>query len=371
MAKKKKPPIKIVAYQADWGACYGYRLYFPLNTLKDKHEDLFKVDIKQLMTMPDMMAADIVILARQVNAKVFANAINIRAEAGTKIIYETDDNFIDVPEWNPAHEFVSDPRVQQNFRVFLEECDAIVVSTEDLKKTYSQFNDNVWVCPNSIWPEKTICRPRNNKMPVVGWAGSGSHHGDFKRIEPTLDELDRRGDVMLKMMWKPDYTGEHVYQVPWVQWADYYVTLACADFDVGLAPLEDHKFNLGKSNIRYIEYSMAGTPIIASNVGPFADCIEHEKTGILINNDEEWLPAIDRLLRDRDFADQMTDNAYQDVLSRYNIHENYKKWRELLRTVHNMPKRTTTRNFTLREETEAQDVTASHPATQSTAPRLR
>ena len=223
--------------------------------------------------------------------------------------------------------------IRTNIEHFLSHCDAICVSTEPLRRAYSKYNEHIYVLPNSIWP-RVPARARNNRLPVVGWSGAIGHDMDFMRARDALETIASTGEAYVKLFTFDDFPdGPTVQKMPFVPWKGYYQTLAALDLDVGIVPLADHRFNVSKSNIRYLEYTMAGTTIIASNVGPFGTTIEHEQTGILIYEDEEWLPQIRRVLTDPDLANRLLENAREDVLTRFNISLNWRMWRSAYREI--------------------------------------
>lgn len=347
--------LRIVAYQADRGACYGYRIFNPLNTLQthdiernEGKKNLWDIKTTIRYDPKDLAEADAIILQRQVDGSAFWNALTARKHHGTRIIYEADDDFFTLPEWNPFKRHFDDPLLRQNFIYFLEECDAVFVSTEHLKKVYSQYNDTIYVLPNSIDPLVIPTRSRNNWRKVVGWAGSGTHGMDLERVRPALRSLVKDPDLLVRVIGGTELQDLGVHQISWVDWDSYYTTLALCDFDVGLAPLVDHPFNHSKSNIRYLELTMVGTPVIASNVGPYR-CIEHEKTGLLIDDDRDWESAIRSLLDDRHFAEELVSNAREDVLQRYNIETNFRLWMKALRAVCEKKARQSSRSFELQK----------------------
>ena len=54
-----------------------------------------------------------------------------------------------------------------------------------------------------------------------------------------------------------------------------------------------------------MEYSVLGIPGIYSSIGPYKECISHEKNGLLVysNSPDEWTENIIRLIEDENLLD--------------------------------------------------------------------
>jgi glycosyltransferase involved in cell wall biosynthesis len=94
--------------------------------------------------------------------------------------------------------------------------------------------------------------------------------------------------------------------------------------DIGLAPLRRGEFNLGKSDVKAIEYSISGAAVVCMRHPVFERAgWKHEENALLVNNQEEMGLATLRLLRDpvlrRDLvaaAREMVANERNDEVMR-------------------------------------------------------
>ena len=61
-------------------------------------------------------------------------------------------------------------------------------------------------------------------------------------------------------------------------------------------------------------------PVVASRVGGIPEIVEHEQTGLLVNNDAvEIAGALKRFRQDPDLAQACTERAYQQILERFTV----------------------------------------------------
>ena len=91
-----------------------------------------------------------------------------------------------------------------------------------------------------------------------------------------------------------------------------------ARFDVNIAPLEvGNPFCEVKSELKYFEAALAGTPTVASPTEPFAAVILHGETGYLAADEESWYEHLSLLVGDPGTRRRVADAAYLDALWRF------------------------------------------------------
>ncbi|HXF94300.1 MAG TPA: glycosyltransferase [Nitrospiraceae bacterium] len=95
-----------------------------------------------------------------------------------------------------------------------------------------------------------------------------------------------------------------------IDYTDFLRHLASTKWAVGLAPLLPTEFNTCKSAIKYLEYTLCGIPIVASDTIPYR-VIDSELNGLLARSPDEWVAHISRLLDDRTFAAELVARARQ------------------------------------------------------------
>lgn len=164
----------------------------------------------------------------------------------------------------------------------------------------------------------------------IGYAtGSRTHQRDFKRVCHVLsDVLSQRPNTRLVLFQeagnkRPVLLMEEFPELNAVahqiEWRDM-VPLAqlpeeFARFDISIAPLETgNVFCEAKSEIKFVEPSLAGAACIISPTGPFQRLVENGVNGILADTDEEWRDALYHLIDDAALRSAMAQTAYHDVL---------------------------------------------------------
>jgi glycosyltransferase involved in cell wall biosynthesis len=284
--------------------------------------------------------SDIIVYQRPDDPQTLAMALAMRDVANAPLIFEIDDNIFDVSENSPSYRYWYDGSPYRELaQMFMENVDAITVSTPELKDVYSKFNDNIYVMPNCQDPEdwKGIERPEPEDKIVIGWAGSNTHYDDLYMIRrPIKKILSRYPNVVFRIIGSlPDFLAD----VPGVQFRTDIVgvrgwqkKLAELNFDIGLAPVTDRPFNQSKSNIKWQEYSMLEIPTLASRVGEYKT-IEHDVNGFLAYSEDEWHYYLKRLVDEADTRKRLGKNAKQYVLENRNIQTKIGEWDGVYREV--------------------------------------
>jgi glycosyltransferase involved in cell wall biosynthesis len=252
---------------------------------------------------------------------------------GKRVVYEIDDAFDCMEPWHPQYASYGQPARQEAIRAMMAQADAVQVSTSWLAERYKDHAQRIEVIPNMLelasWPAAD--RLRRDGLFRVLWAGSPSHSGDLETIVPVMqkflgDHADARLVLFGQELRDQRLPESQVENIPWCEFDEYPFQLSKVDADVAIAPLADVKFNHGKSNIRILQYWASGYPVIASNVGPYADTINKARfgDGRLCDTQEDWLSALEDLYEDLDVRRTMSAAGAESVKA-YDVLPNAKK----------------------------------------------
>src|SRR6185503_13274501 len=203
------------------------------------------------------------------------------------------------------------------------------------KDVYSEFNEHIYVVPNSIDVQKWDNAPKKKKTGIrIGWIGSGSHSKDLELLDKVFPAiLEKNNDVSFVIA---SYFQEDLSALPeflknrkgvkidnrWTPILKYPARLAGLDFDIGLAPLVDNKFNRGKSNLRWLEYSALGIPSVCSDVGHFAETVKDGFDGFLARTPEQFISHIQTLISDSKLRKRIGRAAHARVAKDFNVDKN-------------------------------------------------
>lgn len=92
--------------------------------------------------------------------------------------------------------------------------------------------------------------------------------------------------------------------------------------DICLAPLEENKFNEVKSELKVIESGFKKKVLIAQDFGAYSETVENGKNGILIptkDNNKGWYKAMKKLILDKEYRDELSNNLNKFVLENYTL----------------------------------------------------
>lgn len=220
------------------------------------------------------------------------------------IVYDTDDNLFCIPEWNFAHNSY-DESMLSDIESIIRSVDILSCSTPYLADFYRKWNDKVVVNPNhlikAMWGEPEFVN-HNNPKPRILYAGSDNHFA--------VDNNDKRGDfdsefidfvmsTLDKYQWvfvggtPAQLRGERNGKIEYHGWHSllhFYPLLQNLKADIYLAPLADVEFNKYKSNLKCLEATALGVPIVCTDIEPYKDIPgAFKSTG-------EMIAEIDRLV---------------------------------------------------------------------------
>jgi len=303
-----------------------YRCNTPGAALAKRGHDVW---IKDRFNQHDLKWCDVLVVQRLWQPTVL-EAIREMNQAGKLTVFDVDDDYWSLHTSNPAYQSWQQPGALNALASVIKSCQIVTVTTAALAARLKQFNPNIRVIPNSLpgqlWPDAPKDVGHDGPL-VVGWAGGSSHYIDLREVSAIFPQiLERYPQVEVRLIganpawFSPDAGVTFVEAVP----IEEYPALL-GGFDIGLAPLEDTRFNASKSDLKIIEYSMVGLPIIASKVSTYSRSIRPGESGFLAKNSKDWLKHLRMLIEQPEVRVSMGAEARKWAESRV-IAKNVDLW---------------------------------------------
>jgi glycosyltransferase involved in cell wall biosynthesis len=289
------------------------------------HEVRLKPDIPP----EDLEWCDVLVINRLGQPHVL-EAVEAANRAGKMTVLEIDDDYWCINPTNPAYEYWSTPGELEGLTTVVRACRRVTVSTEPLKRVLERFHSDVRVLPNMIpdpyWP--TEAKPPNmTDELVIGWAGSPTHYedlADVSRVLPQILDQYPKVEVWFGGVY-PGHFPEHE-RLRYLNAVDVEVYAHMLyDFDIGIAPLLDNRFNVAKSDLKLLEYSTIGLSVVVSRVIPYEKSVKPGETALFASNPKDWLRNLRRLIEDPPLRAQLGANARAWAETRL-MSRNYQLW---------------------------------------------
>lgn len=267
-------------------------------------------------------------------------AAKVQSE-GVPCLMDVDDNYLVPPPRVPGMRKAWQTTVRksrlkgetgyshQAHRWILPSIDGLIVSTDELANRYDGLVPaGITVCPNSVEPDDWEPIEREDRNVVVGYAGSDSHYYDLFTVERALDIAYHSGASLVKM-------GAHGNDWRWpheeIAWTDDLAAyrLSLQKIDIGLCPVKRSPWHDCKSDIKAMEYIMAGAlPIVQADSPCYADWVDLVPSA---STPKQWERAMKEVLSwDTYERLGVWQTAYDWLLENKTIASHIGKWRSCL-----------------------------------------
>ncbi len=157
------------------------------------------------------------------------------------------------------------------------------------------------------------------KKVVLGWIGSATSVQYLKLIEGPLRRLAcQYPDVAVRVI------GANGWHLPGIavetkDWRLEEEGQDLADFDIGLMPITEDPWTLGKGGYKLLQYMASALPVVASPVGINSEIVEEGETGFLARSDGEWEDRLTRLIEDASLRERMGSRGRAVAENRYSL----------------------------------------------------
>lgn len=256
-------------------------------------------------------------------------------KVGKPIVYDFDDA-IYLPSGNALKDVL---RAPQKTNVITQLADHVIVCNDHLRNFCLAYNRNVSVIPTSVDTEQLfrardyaeVLPPRDGRPVRLGWIGSHSTAKYLTRLGPVLQRVAARYPIELLVVGAGTdiaVPGVNVINKSWgleTELDDF------RSLDIGLYPLHDDIWELGKTSFKTIQYMAVGVPGVVSRVGTALKIVRDGENGLLAGDDEEWVIQICRLIEDPTLRRRIAAAGRETAVRDFSITSNAPKLLDVLR----------------------------------------
>lgn len=314
---------RIFVIATDAAGCFYYRIHLPLTSLDPEKFTIF------WQPWPQQPQAGDIIIGQRI-AGHNQGWLDLCNTPGLTTVYDLDDNILAVDPENTVPHQIFAPQAEGTI-ANIAAATAVSVSALNLAEAIKKdVNPNVFVLPNCV-EESWLQAPVDQRKLIVGWAGSMFHGHDFGGVPQQLQNFSTLNPGAEFHTIGADYFGAlpNKRVSGWAPLPSLYQNLSSVT--VGIAPLAPTLFNQCKSHIKVLEYAARGIPAVASNVGQYAEFIEHGVNGFLMSSVDELAGLLAQLVN-YDERNAMAKAAHATA-AEYTISAQSYRWAQLYQGV--------------------------------------
>lgn len=277
-----------------------YRLSGVMPFLKKEFNDISITDKSNDNNLDwnDYVGYDVVILQRPFLESHY-NVLNLLKSMNIKVIIDYDDDILNLDNHNPY--FTVYEKANCWIKSIASIADEIWVSTESIKKSFSEYNENITIIPNAhndyLYPVKDK-KEFNVNTKKVAYRGGKTHELDvYSHKDEFIEMINTNLDFDFNFLGArfplmETLCGDNYLIIEGLHIIEFFKQFYILNPNIFIYPLQNTLFNKGKSNISWIETTYAGGVVLSPQ--GFNEFI---RPGIL-NYKDDFLYLFDRIKDD-------------------------------------------------------------------------
>lgn len=264
--------------------------------------------------------------------------LDLSRSNGATCVYHIDDDLLHVPtDIGTKSEYHNKPERLASARLLLDSVDLVYCSTTRLEARLTELGISTPKIAGKIYCSGTVIAA-SQLRPVrkVGYMASADHAHNLNMVLPAIVQLlDRNPEVTFELFGSipvPEALiafGARITQAPKIDnYEEFLQRFSEYGWDIGICPLTPIAFNMMKANTKWVEYTSIGAAVVAQRGTVYDECCA-DGCGLLAETPEQWLVALESLVRDPEARHQQVVRAQQKLVMHYSV----EKLREQVLTV--------------------------------------
>lgn len=253
---------------------------------------------------------------------------------GIRCVYHLDDHLTKLPD-SLGSEVLSrhnHPDVIGARATLIAEADVVYASTRRLAEALqAEFPKQKFVSGiYRAYVARDGLSPTRSAAMTIGYMGSRGHAEDLKLVVPAIAKmLTRHADkVRFELFGTIPFPNELepfrdcvTHHKPSPDYFEFLLRLKSLRWDIGLAPLSAHTFNLCKAPTKFVEYTEAGIVTLASDVEVYREHLQPSggpRNG-QICADDDWCDRMEELIASPAVRERLLGTARQYCADNFSL----------------------------------------------------
>ncbi len=248
-----------------------------------------------------------------------------------KIIYDIDDLVYLKNTVSKVHPLITYIKGRQKPLFLMKHADHVITCTPYLDSFVRKLNQHTTDISSTV--DTDIYKPannyNNNSKITLGWSGSLSTAKYFYLLGPVLKKLSALYDFNILVIGDPNVKIEGL-KIESIAWEEKEEVTNLQKIDIGLYPLPDEEWVLGKSGLKAIQYMALGIPTVATAIGANYRVIEEGVSGFLVASESGWIEKLSILIKDATLRKSIGESARKRVEDLFSVKANAPKYLSVL-----------------------------------------
>lgn len=298
------------------------RILYKEGHVAQKMSGVFWGFMRRLRILPRVFFYDYIFIYREASPLGPPIFESIFFLLGRRVIFDFDDAIF-ISKTSQANRIVSFFKWPSKTRFITQHSMKVAVCNNYLLYWAKLHNKNVCLLPTTIdlnYHKPIVKAPINSRRVVIGWTGTRSTMVYLELVREVLNELQARYDFEFRVICDVDPKFTELKNYRFISWNLTTEIEDLAAIDIGMMPVPQGEWEQGKVGFKAIQYSgVEATPVVSST-GSGSEVVLHEKTGLVVDNDNEaWFMALSSLLENPSKIEAMGKAARKYVDARYSV----------------------------------------------------
>ena len=224
---------------------------------------------------------------------------------------------------------------KNKFKNMAKISDAVFAGNKFHINFFDNYSNNIKYFPTVIDCKNNdlyLNYKKHDRFTLV-WIGTPSTSIYLKKLITVFNKLNILHNIDIKIIGAniDNISNLNSINLDWDEKTELYEITKC---HIGIMPLNNTKWELGKCGYKILQYMSLKLPVIASPVGVNKEIIQNNYNGLLASSTNDWYNKILYLKQNPELMEKFSENGYVTVKKRFNLSNYYKKYIQTINEIY-------------------------------------